>query len=254
MFIFVHMSSAEVENYDTEDKITGGIRPMKSESLILFEYEDVLMGKRRNFDVSFSGTLEERRKAAGVIWRYAIEKLLRWNPEQALIYLNQDLIKKLKLNLTYPKIDYKYSTSKFFDLRFILQYAFPERIKYDLEEDARSEYERVAKLGAWENDKESYKFHKNYFSGTDGIKRAAVVLMYAISLDMGNLSDLDIYELYHFFANKRKATLWLTKMEIESNVKSLYATPLEYLHYSLPKEVSNTIFFINEYFRENYMN
>lgn len=223
---------------------------MQSDNLIIFEYEDVLMGKRRNFDVSFSGTLEDRRKSAGVIWRYAIEKLLGWTPEQALLYLNQDIIKQLKLNLTYCKIEYEYSTKKFFDLRFILQYAFPGKIKYDLEENARSEYERVTKMGIWEHDTEPYKFHKNYFTGTDGVKRAAVVLNYAISID---LADLDTYELYKFFANKRKATLWLTQKEIETNIKSLYSSPLEYLHYSLPPGETNNFYFLNEYFKSTVL-
>lgn len=223
---------------------------MFSESLILFEYEEVLMGRSRNFEVSFRGTLEDRRKTAGVVWRYAIENLLGWTPEQALLYLNQDIIKMLKLDLTYVKIDYEYSTKKFFDLRFILQYAYPGRIRYNLEDNARSEYERVNHMNEWENEKETYKFHKGYFSGPEGIERAAVVLNYAISI---GLSELTTFELYRFFASKRKATLWLTDHEIETNVKSLYATPLEYLHYSLPPEESNEIFFLNEYFRQGVL-
>ena len=223
---------------------------MRTKSMILFEYEDVLMGKRKNFEVAFTNSVEENRKTAGIIWRYAIEKLLHWTPEQALIYLDQKIVNALKLNLTYCRIKYEYSTKKFFDFRFILQYAFPEVIKYDLEENARSEYERVAKLGKWENDTEQYKFHKNYFSGPEGLKRASVVLNYAISID---LADLNTYELYKFFANKRKATLWLSKREIEVNVKSLYKTPLEYLHYSLPPGEADNIYFINEWLRANYL-
>ena len=223
---------------------------MSATSIIIFEYENILMGKKRNFEVSFNGTLEERRKTAGIVWRYAIEGLLGWTAEQALLFLDQDIIKTLKLNLTYCKIDYEYSAKKFFDLRFILQYAFPECIKYDLEEDARSEYERVAKLGPWEGSTETYKFHKNYFSGLDGIKRAAVVLNYAISID---LSDLDTFEKYKFFGNKKGATAWLMKKEIETNVKSLYSTPLEYLHYSLPADEANSIYYLNEYFKTTYL-
>jgi len=223
---------------------------MQTEKTIIFEYEDVLMGKRKNFEVAFTDSVEENRKTAGIIWRYAIEKLLRWTPEQALIYLTQDIVKSLKLNLTYCRIKYEYSTKKFFDFRFILQYAFPGIIKYDLEENARSEYERVAKIGKWENDKETYKFHKNFFSGREGLKRAAVVLKYALSLD---LAELSTYELYRFFGNKRKATLWLTKREIEINIKSLYKTPLEYLHYSLPRDEGNNVYFVNEWLKMSYL-
>lgn len=223
---------------------------MYSKTLILFEYEDVLMGKKKNFDVSFSKNAGDPEKVTGIIWRYAVEKLLGWTPEQALMYMNQKLIKALKLDLTYCRINYEYSTTKYFDLRYILQFAFPESIHYDLEADARREYERVAKLGRWEHDTEPYKFHKNYFVGPDGVKRAAVVLNYAISLD---LQDLDSFQLYRFFSKKGEATAWLIKKEIETNVKALYETPLEYLHYSLPPERKDNVLFINEYFRSLYI-
>lgn len=223
---------------------------MRDKNIILYEYEDLLMGKRATFDIAFTESVEGNRKAAGIIWRYAIENLLGWTPEQALIYLNQDLVKTLKLDKTYKKIGYEYSTKKFFDFRYILQYAFPESIRYDLEEDARSEYERVSKMGQWEDDEEPYKFHKNYFAGPEGAVRASVVLNYAISID---LSHLGTYGLYRFFGNKKNATEWLKKREIEVNVKSLYKTPLEYFHHSLPEDETNNIYYINEWLRDKYL-
>lgn len=223
---------------------------MLKKKIILYEYEDVLMGKRKGFTVAFTDSVESNRKAAGIIWRYAIENLLGWTVDQALIYLNHDLVKALKLDKTYCEIGYEYNTKKFFDYRYILQYAFPEKINYDVEEDARSEYERINRTGKYEHEKGPQKFHKNYFVGPEGVIRAAVVLDCAIK---GYLSHLDVYELYRFFGAKKTANEWLKKRNLEVNVKSLYKTPLEYLHYSLPENSQNNIYYINEYLKDTYL-
>ena len=216
-----------------------------SDTVALYEYENILIGKASAFRVAFRDTdIEKRRKTAGEIWRYAISDVLGWTPDMALLYLNQDLIKQIKLDLTYPKIDYSYSKKKFFDLRFILQYAYPGIIKYNLEEDAKAEFERVNRLGAFENYEKGQKFQKHFFSGLDGVKRAAVILNYAISL---YLDDLTTQELYKFFQNTPKATSWLRKHKIDLVVKKLYPTPLDYLHNSLPSCEENNIYYINEY-------
>jgi len=218
--------------------------------MILYEYEDLLMGKRKSFEIAFTDSVEWNKKAAGIIWRYAIETLLGWTPEQALIYLNQELVKSLKLDKTLVKIGYEYSAKKFFDYRYVLQYAFPESVSYTVAEDARAEYERVAKLGQWSDDKEDYKFHKNYFAGSEGAVRASEVLNYAISIDLNHLDD---YGLYEFFGNKKDATEWLKKRNIEINIKSLFKTPLEYYHYSLPVSEANNVYYINEWLKNKYL-
>lgn len=222
---------------------------MSAESLALFEYGEILMGKKSGFDVTFRGSLEDKRRTAGVIWRYAIEKILGWSPEQAAIYMNDELIKTLRLDTTFGYMDYGTNDNIYFDIRFVLQYAFPEKIKYSLEDDAKNEYERIMKLGKWENDTEKHQFHKNYFKGPDGERRAAVVLNCAINSFLPDVTNLELYE---FFADRGSANVWLKKNEIESGKKNLYNTPLEYLHYALPPERSNSVYFLNAWLKADF--
>ena len=83
----------------------------------------------------------------------------------------------------------------------------------------------------------------------DGIDRAAIVLMYAISAQLGYMTKK---ELYDFFGDKKAAMEWLTEMKIDSNAKIIYDNPLEYFHYSLPFEMQDAFLFHNAYYNQQY--
>lgn len=218
-------------------------------SLELFEYEEILMGKKIGFSCAYSGTDSEKRKVTGHIWRYAILHLLHWTPEDALTYLNPQLIKELKLDLTLKYVSIKFDEKKNFDPTVVLSYAFPEKIKYNESEICIDEYCKVMKLGKYQDDIEPHRFPKNFFANENGSLRAAIVLNYAIK---AFLPEYTINDLYFFFADTPKAMLWLREKRLNINTKVMYTNPLDYFHYSLPNSKQNDFLYHFFIFMKEY--
>lgn len=206
----------------------------------LYEYEQVLMGKQKIFLISFSERTPDRTKAFITVWRYAILDILKWTPEDALVNLNRELIEKLKLDRTLKCVGMNLKGK--LDIREILSIVFPGQISNDIRDRTREEYERVLHIGRWryKEDSEIGRFHKGYFSDENGSVRAAVCLNYAVSLYMG---DRSINERYHIFADSKKANRFLEEAKLSAVMRCFYKTPLEFFHYSLPKDEKNTATF-----------
>ena len=215
---------------------------MLSAETNIYEYEQLLMGQRTRFEVSFKGTPEENRAEVGNVWRYAVEHLLRWSPEVALRNLDSDTVKALYLDKTLEVdgIGYDLKKSYIKDYRFILQYAFPESIKYDLRAETIAEYEHVAGLGKWKNDYNEYKYAKRFFSGNNGILRAGILMRHVCNLYLGDMSKKD---KYIFFANYSSACKWLDEKCLKTPLTSIYSSPLEYFHDSLPLSEKSEILY-----------
>ncbi len=211
---------------------------MITESINIFEYEMLLMGQRLNFQASFKGSPSENKKEVGVIWRYAITELLGWTPEEALKNLNNEIVDALLLNKTFQGIDFDREHSYIADYRFILQYAFPDRIRYDMYTETIAEYEKFAKLGRWASDTTPYKQPKRFFTDADGIRRANWCLRHILDVYMGELNN---EEKYKFFADTTKASRWLKSKGLERPNEYLFDGPLDYFH-SANKDKDGLIF------------
>ncbi|MBP3784572.1 MAG: hypothetical protein J6I68_15105 [Butyrivibrio sp.] len=204
---------------------------MLSASTNIFEYEELLMGQRTRFEASFKGTPAENKKEVGHIWRYAIEELLGWTAEEALKNLDSNIVKALMLNTTFAGLGYEPKKTYISDYRFILQYAFPESIKYDFVAETIAEYEHVAGLGMWQNDPEKYKYAKNFFSDENGISRGNILLRHIVNLYLG---DMSLKEKYMFFSqDSAKAKKWIRNHYLDAPLKT-YSSPLDYFHNALP--------------------
>ena len=200
---------------------------MVPESINIFEYEQLLMGQRLNFQLSFKGGESDNKKEVGNVWRYAITELLGWTPEEALKNLNNEIVDRLLLNKTFCGLNFDREHSYISDYRFILQYAFPEKIRYDSYVETIAEYEKFAKLGKWAHDPSNAKQPKRFFSDGDGNQRASWCLRYVTDLYMG---DMTIEEKYKFFADEEKAMEWLKGKALYRAMDYLYGTPLPYFH------------------------
>ena len=260
---------------------------MVPEEVNILEYEDILLGRHKNFGYSFkksktknsgadSGSdgqeacteedgeengfrrenkdyglsYRERCVAAGNIWRYAITKILGWTPQQAVVYLTSDIVKTLQLDKTLPGID-KYPGRDYFqDYRFVLQYAFPGVIKYDLKDETIAEYEHAGKLGKWANDTSAHKIPKCFWLDADGIERSNILLRHVIALYLGGSMNRD--ELYEFFSNKRKAKAWLNSKKLNKVLEYIYPTPLAYFHDSLPYNEQDDVTYYNYVLKDLY--
>lgn len=216
---------------------------MVTPDLIIYEYEQVLLGNP--YKTIFQGTLlSEKRKVGGVIIRYAIEHLLHWDPNYALTELNKDVEDSLGLRDVYRTMKIDCSENNYFNRKEVLQYAFPEKIKYSLQEEAINEYKRKMKIDEYQFDTSAAKFHKNFFKGYEGSERASAILNYAIRNFLGNINT---YDLYHFFGNRKCAVKWMEENGIEVDSFPGYDTPLDLLHYSLRGDDVSDLMYLNEY-------
>ena len=203
---------------------------MFDEKLVIFEYEQVLLKRKLNFKISFNGDLGYRKRAVGAIWRYAVTNLLHWTPQEAEVYMTQEIVLMLHLEKTLNPLGIPASDLKYiYNFRAFLQYAFPDQIKYDDRQEVIDLYKRSAKLEEWENDPNSHQIKKKFFLGIEGQYRAKIVLDYLLKQ---YFSDSTVDELYEWFANTKKAKKWLKSKKVDQPISSTYS-PLDFLHDSL---------------------
>lgn len=201
---------------------------MVPEAVNLYEYEEILSGQRKNFSVSFKGSVYDNQKEVGRIWRYAVSNLLKWTPQEAVVNMNKKLVKQLRLERTLVGIGLNPATDYISDYRCVLQYAFPEQIKYDFITETIDDFERFAKQGKYVNDDTKKKLTKKFFTDNNGLKRAHLLLIHQIDTYLSDCSNEEIYELF-----ATKGAEWLKKKHLEPVLKFIYNSPLDYLQNSL---------------------
>jgi len=224
---------------------------MIAECTNIYEYERVLMNQG-NFRVSFKNGENSKGNMieAGNIWRYAITNLLKWTPEEALLYLNYDIVRSLKLHFTFEALGIDPKTTYIADYRYILQHAFPGEIHYDINVEAVEEYEKMINIAKWRNNNINFKYPKGFFDGIEGTQRANIIMNYAVKTF---LSFMPLDEQYAFFADSANARRWLEEKKLDLALKYTYHTPMEYFHESLPLGERDNLFYyteiINKYVR-----
>lgn len=217
----------------------------------IYDYEQVLLGVESSFKVAFKkdDSLIANQKAAAVMWKYAIEVLLKWTPEQAIERFNYELISKLKLDVVSRNIGVEFSKKKAINITKVLQYAYPH-INYDPEAEAIDYFKRINGLDEFEHADTSNvtRFPNAYFNAKsgDGAIKAAAVINYAISVYM---NDKNVYELYNFFAKASKSDKWMRDKGMAMILQQYSKKPLGCLHNALPSRKRNDIFYLNECLR-----
>lgn len=193
--------------------------------LCIFEYYKIMMHQQKNYSYIMGGSKQEQKEALGHVWRYVIEEVLHWTPEQAFVYLDSELVKELKLKGTLSILKDEMHESN--DYSYALRCAFPDKFTDGFEKQTIDTYNSFA------SGKDDKKKVKGFFVGALGIERAGVILRY---LRNTVLSDMSTEELYDFFHSK-KIRLWLKKKRIDVAVSSIYENhPLEFLHENLNAE------------------
>lgn len=214
------------------------------ERINLYEYELILTGKRKNYQCSFTGGPTQQLIEFGNIWRCAITKILKWTPEQAVLFLTEDIIRQLKLDKTYRAIDIG-KNDFVYDSKRMLQYAFPDKVKYSFTNETIDVYEQILRNDKNITDKKDKlfnKFPKSFFIDRYGEKRASILLNYAVGKYLGHLTS---EEKYNFFASKN-AMRWLTQMKLNQIIGVMYENPLEYYHEALCYDERDELLYLNE--------
>lgn len=135
---------------------------------------------------------------------------------------------KMKLWPTLKLIDFDPSKVYVGDMRKLLQYVFPDKIKYDFKKDTIDSYNRsICAEQFLYTEKEKKALPRSFWADADGEKRAVIIMNYLTGKYMG---DMTIREKYEFFATKKKSVKWLKDHNIYGAIGTIYDTPLELYH------------------------
>ena len=200
-------------------------------SSVIYEYEQILLGKNKAFVNSFDNDLPNE-KVLVHLWRYVIEELLHWDSQQAVSYMTMDTVYQMHLQNTIKKIQTPPGISSEKLPLYVLSLCYPNQIKYTIQKQVVDEYERVLSSP-------TAKFAKNYFDDAQALQKAVFCMNYAISQF---LADLSINELYALFADTKKSSKWLEQVKLLELQQALFDSPLELLHYTSYRN-SNFLYF-----------
>lgn len=207
-----------------------------TQTSVIYEYENILLGKRKSFIYSFSGGKEARSVAIGYIWNYIITRLLKLEPDEVSIYINKEIVNMLHVAVTFLNID-QLGTVNNINFPYLLSLSFPEKYHYDFKKQCMDEFEHVMKIGKYEGCTEKYQWQKKFFHGEDGVKRAEYLLNHVV-YSYGVWDNTE--KIYDSFSDPKEIGTFLRKYRLWKNVKVLFqGVPMNYLHASIPRRVSS---------------
>lgn len=193
---------------------------------VIFEYENILLGKKRGFGSTyFDLTEDQNEQTALMVIHHAIDSYLCWTQKQVEECFDWEIINRMRLNSLMKHIRFPVESDKEKDLFILIDKLYPKRNKSALKDPTLAIYNKILSG-------ERSKFPKGYFDGVEGMFRALLCFQHMISLMEPFESADDIYD--HFAHGKGIVTLKKYKLNVVSN--SLYETPVDYLHAALPKE------------------
>lgn len=206
---------------------------------IIYEYEQLLMGKKKSIDSDvfcYQGYGNE--VLALSVFRYAIEKVLGWSPNDAYHYLNAEVIQLLKLKMFIRYIEYPPEFDPQKDFFYIVVKLYPTVFKISAKERTLSVYQRLL-------NKEISKLPKRFIEGRDGEMRALFCLRYAIN-NYGHFKNIE--DLYRAFAGS-EGRAFLREVRLTQVCNTLFELPIDYLHESFAPEDQDANSFLYSYWR-----
>lgn len=231
---------------------------------LLFE-SDLNLYQTTNYQpknqMSYTQTLSpDQQLMTGIeIWKYVIEEILHFDPETALAYIDDGLIKRLRLDKTVFLFGCGLRDRTRPGYAFVLQFIYPNEIKYaedrhmkDLCEYAKRTQTPLAKSYFWSQEEynercekrrqvaraSGKKFNDAYnnrqiYRGRENAVMCMKQIVYGHFF--GNNTTEEIYQ---FFANERRAHEIIDQYgKIYGHVIPKYfPTALDYLHESLQSQ------------------
>lgn len=198
------------------------------------EYEDILLGKRKDFSSEYMGKRTAVRDVKAIL-KYVYEDLLHWSPQTIRDYNNPVLIQKLHLNRPVKKIDFPPELSPQDDLFYIAKFLYPDIIKCSKKNLTLRAYERVMSGNL-------VKFPKKFFSDAEGELNLCICFQYAVSQ---HIKVQSIEELYDYFSSREKGLEFLKTYRLYNPFLDYFEYPIDLLHASLPTAQKNLLYYVN---------
>lgn len=202
---------------------------------LLVEYDDVMIRKRAAFsDAFFPKESVVAANNALRVMRYSFTRYLRWSQDAVREKMTTALMEKLHLLELMKYIDYPVEYDKCKDYFYLVSLVF-KSAKLTLRDKTVHTYERVLSG-------EQVKYPKDYFLGSDGYVKAGICLQYMINHYVAFSSFNELYSIF----STEEGYEYLQKYKLINAYKEIFDTPVDFLHFALPKHQKNT-FYLNYY-------
>lgn len=206
---------------------------MKNIGLIM-EYEDILLGKRKDFSSEYMGKTAIAKDIKEIL-KYVYEDLLHWSPQTIRDYNNPTLVESLHLARPIKKIDFPAELTHEEDLFYVAKYLYPDKIKCSKKNLTLRVYERVTSG-------DLVKFPKKFFSDAEGELNLNICFQYAVAQ---KLHVKSIEDLYEYFADREQGLEFLKENRLYNPFLDYYEYPIDLLHESLPSSQKNMLYYMN---------
>ena len=201
----------------------------ETKRILIFEYENVLLGKVPIFD-SFhfrDKSPEIQEEYALFLIQHLIETYLRWTPAMARDHLDESILKLWKLHTIARRIPFPDGLIRQYDNWWYAHRIYPHIIVSKKQDIYQTVYKRVIDPSMPGH---RAKFPKDFFSGEEGITRACACLKYAIE---HSKTFHSVGEMYEFFGT-RACLGFIRNAKLMVACKSLFDAPIEFLDTFLP--------------------
>lgn len=188
---------------------------------IFYEYEQVLLGKRKNYssDIFAGRSSAGKEEIALRFFRCIFEKYLLWTPEEAYHELNNNIIEKMKLSPLVRFVRFPPEFSPTEDCFYIVAKAYPDKFVIDEVKQTQIVYDRVYSGKA-------SRFPKHFFEDKDGMMRALFCLKYAIKEYTSFKSPEEMYKYFAFHGDE-----FLRQYKLKDAYNMNFNTlPIDYLN------------------------
>lgn len=211
----------------------GGEEVLFDLSIVMYEYTEILTGKRKNYsDNFFKGNKIEGEKNAILFIRAVANTFLQCHSlEVALATITPQVLKQMKLDVIASNIKRP---------RFVVAQDRNEYVLTKIFSENMDQEKWIAnRLCMRVLDKSLVKFPKSYMEGEEGLKRSQYCLRYFL---MDAFPNTEISDLYRISTTPEFTKFLQDRLLLNVRMK-MYDSPVEYLHASLPDEAKDDALF-----------
>lgn len=180
--------------------------------------------------IFFSYPEKQNHEEACYLFRFFFEDGMHWTPEEAMNYLNKEIVDEMRLNTAYNKLIFpKDLVDKRSNYWYVAVLCYPSYFKGFTEQNQWiMEYNQIRST--------NNKLSKKIFTGIDGRKKAALFLnTYYLSAEGIRAEFTDLEAMYLYFASD-KGKKYIQSAKLEAPLKLFFMSPLDYFHESLPND------------------
>lgn len=221
------------------------------------DYDDTVIGRIEvldsyNYYGSAPGGVNE--KQALDIIRYAIEKILAWTPDDAILKFDSYMIRIMNLEKVISYIRYPVEVP-YGSTRYILSLLYPDKVHLDREklvgevfEDVLESARRKEQSKGTDKLETLKQFPREYFSGSEGFMRFCCCIKYVIE-NYKPMSSVE--EIFSFFCSSQgKHLLYEFRLKVPADQFSIEL--LSVLRYITREEPDSELYFSYYTFQQEY--